>query len=67
MAESPKNESLTGRISPSCEKVREWILNYISERKLDLGDRVPSERIICRALGANRRVVARAFVELIAQ
>jgi len=65
MLKSSKKGTLSSRVSPSCEKVKEWILSHISQKKLGRGDRVPSERVIGELLGANRSVVRKAVLELV--
>ncbi len=56
---------LEGRTSPSYLKVRNWLLDYITQEKLEPGDRIPSERILAKALGLSRPTVARAVAELV--
>lgn len=56
---------LEGRTSPSYLKVRNWLLDYIAQEKLEAGDRIPSERILAKALGLSRPTVARAVAELV--
>jgi len=56
-----------GRTSPSYVKVRKWLLDHIASENLEPGDRIPSERILAKALGLSRPTVARAVAELVAE
>lgn len=58
---------LEGRTSPSYIRVRNWLLEYIAREKLEAGDRIPSERILAKALGLSRPTVARAVAELVSE
>lgn len=50
---------------PSYAKTKAWLLDYISEKKLGPGDKMPSERMLAEALGLSRPTIARAIVELV--
>ena len=49
----------------SYQRTKGWLLDYIAERKLGPGDKIPSERILADALSLSRPTVARAVSELV--
>jgi GntR family transcriptional regulator, arabinose operon transcriptional repressor len=59
-----KNSSAT-RVAPGYRKIRQWILDYIAQNRLEPGDRLPSYRAISSQLDVNRGLVAKAVVEMV--
>lgn len=55
-----------GRLLPNYQRTRNWLMDYISEQKLESGDKLPSERDLADALALSRSTVARAISDLIA-
>jgi len=67
MSVRSENKEWGRRASPSYVKVRDWLLDYIAERRLGPGDRVPSERVLAESLSLSRPTIARAILELVEQ
>ncbi len=67
MAASFDDRDWGRRGSPSYVKVRDWLLDHITEHRLGPGDRVPSERVLADSLGLSRPTIARAILELVEQ
>ena len=63
--EFPPARSLGETTLPGYQRVRQWLLEYISREQLEPGDRIPSERILADALGLSRPTIAKAVAELV--
>ena len=61
-ARSPHNG-----MTPTCLRVRDWLLAYIRRHNLEAGDKIPSERKLADALGISRLTVAKALKGLVEQ
>lgn len=61
----PHLRNTDGRMLPNYQRTRKWLVDYISEHKLEAGNKLPSERDLASDLGLSRSTVARAVSELI--